>query len=327
MKKEILLSVLMPVYNTQKYLKSAIESVLAQTFSDFELLIIDDGSTDNSLNIIREYADKDCRIKYLSRENKGLVTTLNELVNMASAEIVARMDGDDTIMPERFSEQFEIVSKGGDKIICGSWVQTTNQLNEIWHYRQADNFTKNLLLTGVTPLCHASLMCTRKLLKSNPFQKEFEYLEDYALFCQLTAEDKVFFYNIPKVLYFYNIHLESICGQKLDIQNQKRAIILKRFINELLNVDVDITSCIDFLFIRNEVNISFNQLVVAGDFLEKLVNVPTSFKDEYYTLSELLLSLILKCNDQEQAKKYWYQHALYPTQFIFLRAYTRDLLS
>ena len=96
MKKQIKVSVLMPAYNVEKYVGEAIESILNQTFKDFEFIIINDGSTDNTPKIIKEYAKKDKRIKFIdNKKNKGFIASLNECLDNATGEYVAKMDSDD----------------------------------------------------------------------------------------------------------------------------------------------------------------------------------------------------------------------------------------
>ena len=96
-----LISVILPVYNGEKYLKESIESILNQTYTNFEFIIIDDGSKDSSLEIIKEYEKEDERIIVISRENKGLVASLNEGIATAKGKYIARMDADDVSLSER----------------------------------------------------------------------------------------------------------------------------------------------------------------------------------------------------------------------------------
>ncbi len=96
------ISVVMPVYNAEKYIKQAVESILNQSFSDFEFIIINDGSTDGTLAILENYVKEDERIHLISRENKGLVATLNEGIDLAGSPLIARMDADDISLPHRF---------------------------------------------------------------------------------------------------------------------------------------------------------------------------------------------------------------------------------
>ena len=117
-------SVLLPLYNGEAYIREAVESVLAQTRRDFELLILDDGSRDGSLAIVQEIARRDPRVRLISRENRGLTETLNELLAAARGEFVARMDADDVCLPDRFERQVafldahpEVVCVGGDPVM------------------------------------------------------------------------------------------------------------------------------------------------------------------------------------------------------------------
>lgn len=103
--QNILISVILPVYNAELYLKEAIESILKQTYKSFELIILNDGSSDNSLNIINSF--KDDRIILIDRENNGLVYTLNEGINMAKSKYIARMDADDISLSDRFEKQIK----------------------------------------------------------------------------------------------------------------------------------------------------------------------------------------------------------------------------
>src|SRR4051794_24772902 len=99
------ISVLLAVYNGGRYLRAAVDSILTQTFTDFEFIIIDDGSTDGSLATLREFAQRDPRINLVSRPNKGLTVTLNEGIALARGEFLARMDADDIALPQRFEKQ------------------------------------------------------------------------------------------------------------------------------------------------------------------------------------------------------------------------------
>ena len=112
------LTVLLPTYNAGAYLREAIDSILAQTYTDFEFLIINDGSKDNSEEIIRSYNDQ--RIKAIHQQNKGLITTLNEGIAMAKGNIIARMDADDVCLPDRLQVQMDFLEKNEDYVLVGS---------------------------------------------------------------------------------------------------------------------------------------------------------------------------------------------------------------
>ena len=118
-----LLSVLMPVYNCAEYIEEALASIQAQTFTDFEVLVIDDGCSDETPAIVRRIACHDQRIKIISRENRGIVDSLNEGVALAQGRWLARMDGDDICEPHRFSCQLAFLNAHPEVDIVGSWVQ------------------------------------------------------------------------------------------------------------------------------------------------------------------------------------------------------------
>ena len=113
------ISVAMSVYNGEQFLAEAIDSVLAQTFRDFELLVLDDGSSDSTPTIIKAYAAKDARIRPIIRENRGLIASLNQLLDESRAPLVARMDTDDVCLPERFAQQIAFLNMHPDYGVVG----------------------------------------------------------------------------------------------------------------------------------------------------------------------------------------------------------------
>ena len=115
-------SVLLPVFNGIRHLREAVDSILGQTFADFEFIIIDDGSTDDSAKTLQQYAQVDSRIRLVSRPNKGLTVTLNEGVGMASAPLLARMDADDIALPQRLEKQTAYMREHPDCVLLGSAV-------------------------------------------------------------------------------------------------------------------------------------------------------------------------------------------------------------
>ena len=113
-------SIIMPVYNGEKFLKEAIESILSQTFTDFEFIIVNDGSIDSSLKIIREYANRDSRIKIIDQKNTGIIGALNNALKASKGTYIARMDSDDISNPDRLKKQIEYIEKE-NAYLCGTW--------------------------------------------------------------------------------------------------------------------------------------------------------------------------------------------------------------
>jgi glycosyltransferase involved in cell wall biosynthesis len=233
-----LISVVLPVYNGGRYLAEAIDSILAQTFSDFELIIIDDGSTDGSLSIIQKYAQKDTRIRVIARENRGLATTLNESIDIARGEWIARMDADDIALPHRFDRQLAWLKETGADI-SGSWVKNFGSLDQrVVKLRQTDEAIKMEMLFAC-PLAHPAVMMSTALVKKLRYDKAWEKAEDYDLWeraavagCKMT--------NVPEVLLKYRIHQAQVSTSASVRQKQLSQQIQRRYwkhISETMQLD------------------------------------------------------------------------------------------
>lgn len=202
------ISVAMPVYNGEKYLAGAIDSILAQSFSGFELIIIDDGSTDNSVEVLREYQKFDARIRLIVRENRNLATTLNDIIDLARGTWIARMDQDDIARPNRFLRQLEWLEQTGADI-CGGWVKAFGTADErVLKHPQSDAAIKMELLFGC-PFAHPTVMMKRELAKHLRYDKAWEKCEDYDLW-ERAARAGWEMTNVPEVLLLYRQHNAQI---------------------------------------------------------------------------------------------------------------------
>lgn len=204
------LSVVMPVYNAEKFLKESIESILIQDFSDFEFIIINDGSTDNSLKIIQAFNDS--RIKIISRENKGIVYSLNEAINLSKGEYVARMDADDISLSNRFSRQLQIFKNDSSLAVVGSWAIKINEFNEkvdFMSYPPIDKKELRKFFIKHNPFIHPSVMIKKSCLVDVGFyKKSFKHCEDYELWSRLLMKFNGI--NIPEYLLKYRVLDSSI---------------------------------------------------------------------------------------------------------------------
>ena len=196
-------TVLMPVYNGEKYLRESIESILGQTFSDFEFIIIDD-STDNSAKVISSY--NDVRIKYFRYEKKlGIANALNIGLDLALGEYIARMDCDDISLPDRLKKQVLFMEKNPDIGISGTWAQTFGEHvnNDVWKYPCAPKEISYALLFN-SVLVHPSVIIRKSCLQKFNLKYNPEYFtEDYNLW--VTADNYFKLANIPKVLLKYRL--------------------------------------------------------------------------------------------------------------------------
>lgn len=211
-----LVSVLMPVYNVERYLKEAIESVLHQTMSQFEFIIIDDGSSDNSKEIIAEYTKKDGRIKFSSRQNKGIVATRNELLGLAKGRYFAIMDSDDISYPNRLQEQLNFLENNKGYAIVGCQDLLVDPegcpimvINNIFDHDKID--AANLRTDNFQTL-NAYMAVTELVRDAGGYRSEVVYAEDRDLFLRLAEIGKVSV--LPDVLYKYRQHYQSVCAEK-----------------------------------------------------------------------------------------------------------------
>lgn len=205
LKQNILISVIMPVYNAERFLCTAIESILDQTYSNFEFIIIDDGSFDCSLSIINKYEIKDSRIKVISRENKGLIFTLNQAIYHSKGKYLARMDADDISCPSRFYDQINLLELFKADI-CGSHYYLINETNKITDFQLSplDNHSLILYLLRSVPFAHGSVMIRKDFLVTNnlKYGMNVKYAEDKDLWISM-YETGAKFCNVNKPLFYY----------------------------------------------------------------------------------------------------------------------------
>jgi hypothetical protein len=201
------ISVAMSVYNGERFLAAAIDSVLGQSFADFEFLILDDGSSDATAAILRSYERADSRVRPIVRENRGLVASLNELLARAQAPIVARMDADDICRPNRFERQIAFLAHNPDHGVVGSWSEDMGEHGEPIFRTGADHpITHEEVLEAIAGgrqvICHPAAMYRRDVVLSvGGYHSAFRHCEDYDLWLRLASVTKLG--NIPERLVRY----------------------------------------------------------------------------------------------------------------------------
>jgi len=222
------ISVLLPVFNAERYLTLALNSILAQSFTDFELVIVDDGSTDRSPAILTDYARRDPRIRIISRPNTGIVGALNDGLAQCRADLIARMGADDISRPNRFALQFDYLRNNPDCVLVGSRVLLIDPegspirewITELTH----DEIDRAHLDRG-WPIVHPTVLMRRQLVeKVGAYRKQYETLEDLDLFLRLAEVGTLA--NLPDVLLDYRQHFSSICHTRSDQQSFIRDAIL-----------------------------------------------------------------------------------------------------
>lgn len=201
----------MSVYNGEKHLRTAVDSILGQSFKDFEFIIIDDGSADKSLDILREFQQKDKRIKIVSRENKGLTVSLNEGINLAQGEYIARMDADDISLPKRFEEQINFLGNNKDVVLCGTWAKIIDENGvELGDYKTPttnEEIKKNIIFHN--PFIHPSVIFKKEIIKTvGLYSEKIKYAQDYEYWLRIVKRNKVA--NLSDFLLKYRIMKKSM---------------------------------------------------------------------------------------------------------------------
>lgn len=211
--RQPLISVIMPVYNGEKYLAEAIESILDQTYKNFEFIIINDGSIDDTEKIILEFKKKDQRVKYISLDNNsGISEALNRGIKLATGEYIARMDCDDFSTETRFSEQIEYLTNNPNVDVLGSYFCLFYEDKKDCRIVPAYALD---IYNGKPPVHHPTCMLKRKIfIEYGHYNSEFNNAEDVELWFRWFSQG-VKFSNLPKVLYQKRIHEGSVSIAKM----------------------------------------------------------------------------------------------------------------
>jgi glycosyltransferase involved in cell wall biosynthesis len=238
------LTVLMPVYNGQRYLREAVESILRQTFSDFEFLIVDDGSQDGTSAILRSYRDD--RIRVIENGcNLGLIATLNKGLQMARGQYVARMDADDVSLPRRLERQLDYLEQHRDICVASSYYRDIDENRCVIKTCRPE--TRDFLISfkmhveGHNPICHpAAMFRTRPVRDAGGYNSEFPCAEDAALWFRLESLGMKFGV-VPRILFLYRCHSQQITRTKIEEMARSHCMAhaqyLSYFLGEPLGIE------------------------------------------------------------------------------------------
>jgi glycosyltransferase involved in cell wall biosynthesis len=266
-------SVILPVYNGEIYIAEAVKSILTQTESDLEILVLNDGSIDGTDSVMRKLAMQDSRIHYFSRENRGLVTSLNELVDLSRGEFIARMDADDVALPQRLASQIEFMECTGIDA-CGSWVAWIGEA-------ELDVFTKPVEHQEIersfifdTPFWHPSMILRRKIKDLIRYEAEFKDAEDTRLWGEMLLSG-VRMANVPQVLLKYRIHRAQVsnvynCNQLVSLEQIKLDFMRRHPVYSQLGAET--ISFWGALYTeQNEPNATLSNYTVLYEFIDVMI--------------------------------------------------------
>lgn len=253
----------MSVYNGEQYLEEAISSVLSQSFDDFEFIIIDDGSTDRSANIITQFCLKDERVKFYQNENNvGLTKSLNKGLRCARGRFVARQDADDISVPDRFQLQINMLKNDSSLGIIGSAarkIKRDGSIGGIYYVPETKGLVQWESLFR-NPFFHSSVMIRSEILKRDKlfYNETIKYGQDYELWSRLLRKSSGI--NISSALIQYRVHEKQISNDRFESQQEIADRIGKARLEELgLQVDLHEMRCLR---------------LIMGNSLKKSNNIP-----------------------------------------------------
>ena len=269
-------TVLIPTYNCAKYILETLKSVLSQTYTDYELLIIDDGSTDDTEKKIRGI--KDNRLVYLKNPNNlGIVETLNKGIKMAKGKYIARMDADDVMVGNRLQEQVDFLEANPSYGMVGGWYEIMD----------AEGKKRNLLKTSENhedaklgllfrnQFAHPAITMRTALARELKYSQEFIYTEDYDLWCRMAEVAKVA--NLQNVFLHYRWYPENSCNTK---QKELKGNVVKLLSRELDKYNIEhsteelmIQAAICFSYGKRFFN-SDDKLKQLNKWLDKVFDAP-----------------------------------------------------
>lgn len=229
-----LISVLMPVYNGEDFVDKAIKSILEQTLDNFEFLIINDGSADNTKEKINQFNDR--RIRYFERSRLGLVEQLNFGIDIAAGKYIARMDADDISLIYRLEEQLSFIEKNNFYSIIGSnfiYISPNGENLFEKKYPETDEEIK-YQLPIFSPICHSTAFAKTEILKKFKYNPSYETAEDFDLLLRMSKDD-LKMYNIQKPLLKFRIHLNSTSHKYQEKQRLVSYQLGLEFINDNIN--------------------------------------------------------------------------------------------
>ena len=238
-----LISVVTAVYNGERYLAEAIESILRQSFTEFEFIIIYDGSVDSSPSILHSYAAKDARVRLVAHENRGLTPALNEGIALARGQFIARMDADDIALPERLQMQVAYLQTTPDCVIVGTKVMMMDadgcSLGPLHVHATHAEIDRILLLGRGTTLVHPSVMFRADTVRAiGGYREKFTSVQDLDLYLRLAEKGRLA--NLPNILLKWRQHPASINHTRYaEWWEMKRMALGEAAERRNLNLDLD----------------------------------------------------------------------------------------
>jgi len=239
-------SVVMPVYNAEAFLPEALQSLCEQSFGDFEVVVVNDGSTDRSGGIIAEWSERDRRIRCIDQENTGIIGALNRGIAEARGEYVARMDADDVSEPQRLERQVRVLDEYPEVTVCGGWIRTFGEgSGNLYGEGEIVRHPSDAALVKATMLLRCAVAHPTVVMRRSLFEQDvgggglsylvgYEHCEDYALWARVLDRGRRGelhrIVSIPEVVLRYRVHP----GQISEVHRNHQERIADRVRSEML---------------------------------------------------------------------------------------------
>lgn len=225
-KNDLLVSVIMPVYNSEFYVTQAVESILNQTYTNFEFIIVDDASTDSTFHIFKNLQKKDKRIILIrNKENLGVTKSLNNALKLSKGKYILRMDADDWAYPERFALQIELMKTHPNVVVSGSYIEVCDSQLKIKYIRRYHHDDKSIRkhIFRYSPFAHPATIWQAEVLKKERYDERIGVCQDYELYFRMGLYGQ--FMNLNKSLLKLRMHEGSVSTSKSDTQWKNTVLI------------------------------------------------------------------------------------------------------
>ena len=229
------ISVVMPVYNGQDYVLDAVASIAEQSFRDWELLCVNDGSSDRTAEILDWFASQDPRVRVIHQQNTGLVGALNHGFDQARAELVMRMDHDDLALPDRMQRQYRFMQQNSDCVVCGGAIMEMDSDGDLLGSSslplEHDNIVADLLHRRTGHFHPTTLIRANAFQRTGGYRDEFKHIEDHDLWLRMSKLGRLV--NLPDVVLCYRLHAASVCWTQADFRRERMNALMEQAYAEL----------------------------------------------------------------------------------------------
>lgn len=263
------LSIIMPLYNSGKFVAGAVESLLGQSYGDFELIIVNDGSTDGSMDVLSQF--KDPRILILQNpSNQGIVYSRNKGLEVATGAYIAPFDSDDVAMPEKFKLQIDFLKKNPRFGMIGSWVKMIdedgNLLKKRWRLNAKPEQIPAILLFR-NYFVQSAVVMRREAIPKGGYRKGFDLVEDWMMWYEIAAKYSV--WNLPEYLVKYRVHSQGNSQKDEELMHRKDRMIYETLFLKLgIQPNDEDFEC--YRLIKNQQPIIHGKLKEIGGFLNRI---------------------------------------------------------